>query len=219
MTIIRRIPIAFILASSLVLTRSFAVAAADNAARAGTLTLDSSQTQITFVLGGSLHTTHGTFELKSGTIQADPATGKASGEIVVDTTGATTKESMRDSIMKNKVLETAQYPEITFTAQSVHGTLNPDGTFVATISGTMTIHGDAHQVSFNTQGRLVGDHVTASSTFTIPWIAWGMKDPSFLIFRVNDTVDVTFATAGQVTWGPAAGAAEAQSAPAAAASH
>jgi len=218
MTTIRRIATALVFAACLILTHSLAIAA-DSAARAGTLVLDPANTQIVFNLGGSLHTTHGTFQLKSGTIQADPATGKASGEIVIDAATAETNESMRDGIMKKSVLETASYPEISFTPETVHGTLNPDGAFNAAITGIMRIHGGAHQITLDTNGQLTGDHLTGSSKFTIPWVAWGMKDPSFLIFRVNDTVDVTFTTAGQVTWAVAGAAAGSDTAAASDASH
>ena len=49
------------------------------------LQLDPQRTTINFTLGDVLHTVRGTFQLKRGELRLDPASGKISGEIVVDT--------------------------------------------------------------------------------------------------------------------------------------
>jgi hypothetical protein len=42
------------------------------------------KTSVNFTLGDVLHTVHGSFTAKGGTIQFDPASNKISGEILVD---------------------------------------------------------------------------------------------------------------------------------------
>ncbi|MFI5103739.1 MAG: hypothetical protein ACHP79_02340, partial [Terriglobales bacterium] len=49
-----------------------------------TFELDPAQTKVAFTLGDVLHTVHGTFRLKRGTISLDDANGQAGGELVVD---------------------------------------------------------------------------------------------------------------------------------------
>ena len=51
-----------------------------------TLDLKPDNTRITWTLADPLHTVHGTFTLKSGSIDFDPETSKASGQVVVDVT-------------------------------------------------------------------------------------------------------------------------------------
>jgi hypothetical protein len=34
----------------------------------------------------------------------------------------------------------------------------------------------------------------ANATFSIPYVKWGLKNPSTLILRVNDQVDITIHT-------------------------
>ena len=46
--------------------------------------IDPAKTKVEFTLGSLLHTVHGDFRLKTGTLRFDPQTGKASGELVVD---------------------------------------------------------------------------------------------------------------------------------------
>ena len=50
------------------------------------LVFDPPQTQIRWTLDAFVHTVHGTFQLRSGTVHFDPATGNASGEIIADFT-------------------------------------------------------------------------------------------------------------------------------------
>ena len=59
------------------------------AAVAATIVFDPARTTVEFTLGDVLHTVHGTFKLKSGTITFDSATGLASGSIVVDAASPT----------------------------------------------------------------------------------------------------------------------------------
>src|ERR1051325_724681 len=92
-----------------------------------TLDLDATQTKVEFTLGDVLHTVHGSFKLKSGRIHFDPATGQASGELVVDAASGATGSGARDSRMRTKILESDQFPDITFKPDHFDGHLTPEG--------------------------------------------------------------------------------------------
>jgi polyisoprenoid-binding protein YceI len=175
-------------------------AAASAELRSGTLELDPSKTVIKFSLLGNLHTTNGTFKLERGTITGDPATGKAGGSIVVDARSGDSGIGMRDKDMRESVLETQRYPEITFDPH--HFTLEPKGggQFQATTQGVLTLRGGRHNVAFTAQGKVVGNDVTATAHFSVPYVAWGLKDPSILFLTVAKQVDVDIATTGHVVW-------------------
>jgi polyisoprenoid-binding protein YceI len=168
--------------------------------RSGALELDPSKTRVEIRLPGSLHTTHGTFKLERGTIIADPATGKAGGSIVVDARSGDSGIGMRDKDMRESVLETQRYPEITFDPQ--HFTLEPKGggQFQATIQGVLTLHGGRHDVALTAQGQLVRDNLTATAHLSVPYVDWGLKDPSVLFLTVAKQVDIDIATTGHVVW-------------------
>jgi polyisoprenoid-binding protein YceI len=91
------------------------------------VTLDPAQTRIEYALGATLHEVHGTFRLKSGVIHFDPATGKASGSIVVDATSGNSGNDGRDSKMHREILESPKYPEIVFVPAQVKGVVNAQG--------------------------------------------------------------------------------------------
>src|SRR5215469_17337382 len=116
---IHAIAILFIFASS-------AWGATAAGSRSGTLVLDPSKTLVEFRLGGALHTTHGNFKLERGTISADPATGEASGIVVIDAKSGDSGIGARDRRMEEDVLEAQKYPEIIFEPRRVTGRLEKD---------------------------------------------------------------------------------------------
>ena len=168
--------------------------------RSGTLELDPSKTLIEFRLPGSLHTTHGTFKLERGTIIADLATGKAGGSIVVDARSGDTGIRARDNEMRESVLEAQRYPTITFEPRHVTGQLGKDGQLQGRLQGILTIHGAEHEIVVDVQGRLVGDNLVARTHFSVPYVEWGMEDPSVLFLTVAKKVDIDIATSGNVVW-------------------
>lgn len=169
-------------------------------ARAGTLVLDPSKTLIEFRLPGTLHTTHGTFKLSHGVIKGDPSNGGAEGEIVVDAASGDSGLGARDARMKDSILEVQKYPEVTFTPRHVDGRLASNGDFHARLDGVMSIHGAAHRLTIDVDGHLSGDDLTATTHFTIPYVEWGMEDPSLPLLSVSNSVDIDVATAGRVVW-------------------
>src|SRR5271167_3000378 len=87
---------------------------APTASTAIVLTLDPAQSTLHWTLGGSLHTVHGTFALKRGSVRLDPATNSVSGEIVADATSGESGNGSRDKRMHNEILESRQYAEVVF---------------------------------------------------------------------------------------------------------
>jgi polyisoprenoid-binding protein YceI len=172
-------------------------------AQEASLELDPVQTRIGFTLGDVLHTVHGTFKLKRGTINFDPGTGKASGLVVVDATSGDSGSHARDHKMHKDVLQSGQYPEITFTPQQVQGPVLSKGDFKVQVLGTFTMHGASHPLTLVVQVHLAGDSLTADTRFTIPYVSWGLKNPSTLFLRVNDTVDIAIHAVGQIKFPPA----------------
>jgi len=48
------------------------------------------------------------------------------------------------------------------------------------------------------QAHWAGDQLTANTSFTVPYVGWGLKNPSTLFLRVNDTVDIAIHAVGQI---------------------
>jgi polyisoprenoid-binding protein YceI len=154
------------------------------------VTLDPAQTEIHYTLGATAHTVHGTFRLKNGVVGYDPATGRASGSIIVDATSGRSGNDGRDSRMHREILESPKFPEIVFTPQTVKGTVNPQGTSQVEVSGTFRLHGQDQNMTLPVSIQLTNGQATAATQFSIPYQKWGLKNPSTFILRVKDTVEI-----------------------------
>jgi len=173
-------------------------------AQGTTVTLDPARTRITFTLGATLHTVHGTFKLKSGTIQFDPGTGKASGQIVVDVTSGNTGDTGRDSNMHKNILESQQFPEAVFTPSTVKsqtpGIIAAQGTSQVDVAGVFRLHGADHPMTITfAVTTSAGGQVQASTQFNIPYIKWGLKSPNTFFLHVSDSIDMQVQAAGSVS--------------------
>ena len=196
---IRRIALAIVVALALSFA-SRAASASSAGTRIGIINLDPAKTLVEFRLGGSLHTTHGKFQLRTGIIKADSATGKAEGTIVVDAASGDSGDSIRDNRMKDSVLEAEKFPEITFSARHIEGHLDRGGGFQVKLEGVLKLHGAEHKIVIDARGTLIDDNLVATAHFSVPYVEWGLKDPSLLFLTVDKQVDIDIATMGRVSW-------------------
>ena len=167
------------------------------AAQATEFRIDPAQTSVKFTLSDVLHTVHGTFKVKSGTVGMDPQ-GKMSGEIVVDARSGDSGSGMRDRKMHKEVLESARYPEISFRPDRISGEVPSGGKASVTVHGIFTIHGADREITVPAQIEMSADRWTAAVHFTVPYEQWGMKNPSTLFLKVSNTVEIDLAAAGSI---------------------
>jgi len=116
--------------------------------------------------------------LKRGVVDADPITGAASGLIVIDAASGNSGIGARDQRMRESVLESDKYPEVTFSPKRVTGHLEVNGQFQAKLEGLLDLHGNRHEVVPDVRGQSTGNQLVASSHFSVPYVDWGMQDPS-----------------------------------------
>jgi polyisoprenoid-binding protein YceI len=158
------------------------------------LDLDPAMTDIQFTLHDVLHTVHGTFKLKKGSISFDPDSGRASGEIVVDVTSGASGSDARDSRMHKEILESQRYPEATFIPDHVNGKLAQQGSSQMDVHGVFKLHGVDHELTLHVQAGKAGGQYTASTHFVIPYVQWGIRNPSNFLLKVDKTVDMDIKT-------------------------
>lgn len=188
-----------LLSASVIAAVAQGAALQSSALQSSALQLDPSQTSVRFTLGDVLHTVHGTFQLKHGALQFEWLSGRLSGEIVVDARSGESGSGTRDRKMHKEVLESERYPEIVFSPDKIEGAVTRQGKSSVKVHGIFSIHGDDHEITVPAETEMSADHWTAAVHFTVPYAKWGMKNPSTLFLRVNDSVEIDLMAAGSIT--------------------
>jgi len=163
-----------------------------------TVELDPNHTSVAWTLGATLHTVHGTFKAKSGKVQFDPVSGAARGMIVVDATSGESGNSGRDSNMHKDVLESGKYPEVTFAVQKVMGPFVAQGSSTVQVQGVLRVHGADHQLTIPVELTGSDTDLTAKAHFDVPYVEWGMKDPSTFLLKVKKVVQIEISAVGHL---------------------
>ena len=181
-----------------------ALAAVSAQAQQRVLVLDPQASKVSFTLKATGHEVEGMLGLKSGRIAFDTATGAASGEIAIDLKSAETGNKSRDKTMHEEVLETEKHPMAVFRAEKVRGSVPDSGTGQVTLDGTLSFHGADHKVSLPAKIDVQNGRVKADTQIEIPYVEWGLDDPSVLMLRVAKVVSVKVRAEGTLEAGEGA---------------
>lgn len=177
---------------------SFSIASAAMAQNE-TFTIDPAASQVAFALAGTGHHVNGTFHVQSGTVSFAPGSTAVSGLIVVAAGSGNSGEASRDKKMNSEVLNSDKYTEISFAPKSYQGTLAASGESNLQVSGVFTLHGTPHEITVPMQVEVAGSTMTAKGQFVVPYVKWGLKDPSIFILKVAKQVNIDLDLKGQVT--------------------
>ena len=161
-----------------------------------TLNLDVAQSKLHWTLDSTLHTVHGTFNLKRGAVKFDPATGSASGEFIVYATSGESGNDGRDKKMHDEILESARYPEVIFRPTKIEGKIAVPGTSEVQVHGKFLLHGSEHDLTVPVHAELTGDHWKGTAKFSVPYIQWGLKSPNTFLLKAAPVVDVELELSG-----------------------
>jgi polyisoprenoid-binding protein YceI len=163
--------------------------------------LDPAQTKIEFSLSGNMHTVHGKFALKSSSIRFDPSSGKINGVIVVDATSGDTGNGGRDKKMHREILESSKFPEIIFSPSQVTGTVAANGASKVEVAGQFRLHGQDHDVTLPIDIQADGRTMQLTTHIDVPYVQWGLKNPSNFLLRVSDKVAIDIQATGRMESG------------------
>jgi polyisoprenoid-binding protein YceI len=158
-------------------------------------------TSIKFTIADIVHTIHGSFQLTRGDVEYTLANGSLRGALVVDAASGRSGNRFRDHRMHHVVLDSGRYPEIIFRPDHVDGTVATSGASNLQVQGTFSIHGADHPLVIPVRLQVFPDHWIADAHFNIPYVRWGMKNPSSFFLRVSESVELDVHATGTSPFG------------------
>lgn len=184
----------FLRALFLSLLLSLAAAAGDTR-----LDFDAAQTTVEFTLAGVLHTVHGNFKLQQGSLRFDPSLSAVDGQVMVDAAGGRSGNDTRDRRMHREILESMRFPEVVFSPVRFTGEFHAEQGSQLIVHGTFRLHGADHDIDIPVKVHPSRDAYTIDAQFPLPYVAWGLKNPSTFLLRVADTVTIKIHALARVT--------------------
>jgi len=158
---------------------------------------DASQVRMT------LNTTHevvnGTFHIQSGSIEFDRGTPRMLGSVVVLAGSGKTGNDSRDKKMNKDILKVEQYAAVSFEPKTYTGAIALSGDSTIQVTGVFTLLGTPHEIAIPILVHLEGTTATAKAHFVVPYVHWGLKNPSFLIWKADDDVAIDLILAGRLS--------------------
>jgi polyisoprenoid-binding protein YceI len=164
-----------------------------------TLTVDPDASHVVFSLGDVLHSVQGTFHVRNGSVDFDRSAPSISGEIIVAAGSGESGNKSRDHKMSKDVLDAPHFSDVSFAPHSYQGTINATGDSQIQVTGTFTLHGTPHELTVPMQIHIDGANCTAKTHFTVPYVKWGLKDPSTFLLRVGKEVQIELTLLGHLS--------------------
>ena len=150
-----------------------------------------------------LKTTHelvnGTFHIQSGSIDFERSAPKISGSVVVAAGSGKTGNDSRDKKMDKDILKIDQYTTISFAPKTYTGTIAPSGDSTIQVIGVFTLLGTPHDLIIPMQIHMDRSKATVKAQFVIPYVQWGLKNPSFMFWKADNDVAIDLSLLGQVS--------------------
>ena len=151
----------------------------------------------------TLNTTHevvsGTFHIQSGSIEFDRSTAKISGSVVVLAGSCKTGNGSRDKKMNKDILEVEQHATVSFEPKTYTGVLAPSGDSNLQVTGIFTLLSTPHEITIPMLVHLEGTTAAAKAHFVVPYVQWGLKNPSFMIWKADNDVAIDLFLNGKLS--------------------
>jgi polyisoprenoid-binding protein YceI len=151
----------------------------------------------------TLKTTHelvnGAFHIQSGSVAFDRTTPKMSGSVVVLAGSGKTGNGSRDKKMYKEILRVEQYATVSFEPKSYAGVIALSGDSTIQVTGLFTLLGTPHELTVPMLVHLESTTATAKAHFSVPYIQWGLKDPSFLFWKADKDVAIDLLLTGRLS--------------------
>ena len=164
-----------------------------------TFVVNADASEVKMTLKTTREVVNGTFHLQSGSLEFDRSADKMSGSVVVLAGSGKTGNGSRDKKMNKDILEVEQHATVSFEPKSYSGAIAPSGDSTIQVTGIFTLLGTPHEITIPILVHLEGTTATAKAHFVVPYIQWGLKDPSFLFWKADKDVAIDLSLTGRLS--------------------
>jgi polyisoprenoid-binding protein YceI len=151
----------------------------------------------------TLNTTHevvvGTFQIQTGSIEFDRRNSKMTGAVIVVAGSGKTGNDSRDKKMYRDILQIEQHATISFETKTYAGAIASSGDSTIQVTGIFTLLGTPHEITIPMLVHLDGTNATVKAHFVVPYVQWGLKNPSFLIWKADNDVAIDLNLVGAIS--------------------
>jgi hypothetical protein len=151
----------------------------------------------------TLKTTHelvnGTFHVQSGSIDFDRSAPKMSGSVVVLAGSGKTGNNSRDKKMNKDILEVNRHATVSFEPKTYTGAIAASGDSTIQVTGIFTLLSTPHEITVPMLVHLDGAGATAKAHLVLPYVQWGLKNPTFLFWKVDNDVAIDLFLTGRLS--------------------
>jgi polyisoprenoid-binding protein YceI len=164
-----------------------------------TFVANADASEVKMTLKTTREVVNGTFHIQSGSLEFDLSAAKLSGSVVVLAGSGKTGNGSRDKKMNKDILEVEQHATVSFEPKSYAGAIAPSGDSTIQVTGIFTLLGTPHEITIPILVHLEGTTATAKAHFVVPYIQWGLKDPSFLFWKADKDVVIDLFLTGRLS--------------------
>ena len=164
-----------------------------------TFAVNAGASEVKMTLKTTREIVNGAFHIQSGSVEFDCSSPRMSGSVVVLAGSGKTGNGNRDKKMNKEILRVEQHATVSFEPKSYAGVIAPLGDSTIQVTGIFTLLGAAHEITMPILVHLEGTTATAKAHFTVPYIQWGLKDPSFLFWKADKAVAIDLFLTGQLS--------------------
>ena len=168
-------------------------------AQHSTFSINPDASEVKMTLNTTHEVVHGTFHIQSGSIEFDLSNPKLSGSVAVLAGSGKTGNGSRDKKMNKEILQVEQHTTVSFEPKSYAGAIAPSGDSTIQVAGIFTLLGTPHEITIPMLVHLEGAAATAKAHFLVPYILWGLKDPSLLFWKADKDVAIDLSLTGQIS--------------------
>ena len=164
-----------------------------------TFTVNSDASEVKMTLKTTHEVVNGTFHIQSGSVEFDCSTPKMSGSVVVLAGSGKTGNDSRDKKMNKDILKVEQHATVSFEPKTYTGAIALSGDSTIQVTGIFTLLGTPHEITIPTFVHLDGTSSTAKAHFVVPYVQWGLKNPSFMFWKADNDVAIDLNLVGTIS--------------------